>query len=107
VFNIIGVEGLASKLRTNIDTGLSSNDLDIRVKHFGTNMKDMPPRTPFWTFFIKALDDFMLKFLLVCACVNVGFEVGFADDYHRKTGKYLPRNDAFCLQMTLYLFVNI
>jgi hypothetical protein len=31
----------------------------------------------------------MLKFLLVCACINVGFEVGFADDYHRKTGKYL------------------
>lgn len=87
--HLIGIEGLASKLRTSVDTGLSSNDLDIRVKHFGTNMKDMPPRTPFCQFFIKALDDFMLKFLLVCACINVGFEVGFADDYHRKTGKYL------------------
>ena len=71
-------------------------------------MKDMPPRTPYCTFFIKAIDDFMLKLLLVCACVDIGFEVGFAhDDAERKTGKYLPRNDAFCLQMTLFLFVNI
>ena len=89
---MIGLEGLASKLRTNIETGLSSNDLDIRVKQFGSNMKEMPPRTPFCTFFIKALDDFMLKMLLVCACVNIGFEVGFAHDAsERKTGKYLPK----------------
>jgi len=49
-------------------------------------MKDMPPRTPYCTFFIKAIDDFMLKLLLVCACVDIGFEVGFAhDDAERKT----------------------
>jgi hypothetical protein len=74
----------------NIETGLSSNDLDIRVQHFGTNKKDPPVRTPFCVFFWKALDDFMLKLLLVCAVINIGFEVGFAeDDKHRKTGKSL------------------
>jgi len=62
----------------NLDTGLTSNDLDIREEHFGTNKKEMPPRTPFCVFFMGALDDFMLKMLLVCACINVGFEVGFA-----------------------------
>jgi len=97
-FALIGIEGLASKLRTNIDTGLSSNDLDIRVKHFGTNMKDMPPRTPYCAFFMKAIDDFMLKLLLVCATINIGFEVGFAhDEKERKVGKYLPRNYVSCL----------
>jgi len=56
------------------------------VKHFGTNQKDMPPRTPYCDFFIKAIDDFMLKLLLVCATINIGFEVGFAhDDNERKT----------------------
>jgi hypothetical protein len=60
-------------------------------------MKDMPPRTPYCTFFIKAIDDFMLKLLLVCACVDVGFEVGFAhDEAERKTGKYLPIIYASC-----------
>lgn len=62
----------------DLDKGLTATDLDIREQHFGTNKKEMPPRTPFWTFFIKALDDFMLKMLLVCACINIGFEVGFA-----------------------------
>lgn len=40
-------------------------------------------------FFIKAIDDFMLKLLLVCACVDIGFGVGFADEGDRSHGKYL------------------
>lgn len=53
------------------------------MQHFGTNRKDPPTRTPYWEFFIKAIDDFMLKLLLVCACVNIGFEVGFAEPEDR------------------------
>jgi hypothetical protein len=85
---MIGIEGLAAKLRLDLDMGLSSTDLDIREQHFGTNKKEMPPRTPFWTFFLKALDDFMLKMLLACACINVGFEVGFAKPEDRSHGKF-------------------
>ena len=85
---MIGIDGLADKLRLNLDTGLSASDLDIREEHFGTNKKEMPPRTPFWEFFIKAIDDFMLKMLLVCACINVGFEVGFAKPEDRSHGKF-------------------
>ena len=51
---MIGVEGLADKLRLNLDTGLTSNDLDIREQHFGTNKKEMPPRTPFCVFGLGA-----------------------------------------------------
>jgi hypothetical protein len=73
------------------------------VKHFGTNQKDMPPRTPYCDFFIKAIDDFMLKLLLVCATINIGFEVGFAhDNNERKTGKYLPRF-YLCAALASYL----
>jgi hypothetical protein len=89
---MIGVEGLADKLRLNLDTGLTSNDLDIREEHFGTNKKEMPPRTPFCVFFMGALDDFMLKMLLVCACINVGFEVGFAKPEDRSHGKYIQHH---------------
>jgi len=89
---MIGVEGLADKLRLNLDTGLTSNDLDIREEHFGTNKKEMPPRTPFCVFFMGALDDFMLKMLLVCACINVGFEVGFAKPDDRSHGKYIQHH---------------
>jgi len=88
LFLLTGIAGLSEKLKVNLDMGLSAVDLDIREKHFGSNKKEMPPRTPFWTFFTKALDDFMLKMLLVCACINVGFEVGFAKPEYRSHGKF-------------------
>jgi hypothetical protein len=44
--------------------------------------------TPYWRLFINAMDDFMLKFLLVCAVVQLVIEVSFADASHRSTCKY-------------------
>jgi len=43
--------------------------------------------TPYWRLFIAALDDFMLKFLSVCAIVQLVIELSFADASHRSTGK--------------------
>jgi hypothetical protein len=88
------VDGLLKSLRTNLEKGLTPHDLEDRVRHFGTNKKDPPERTPYWKFFIKAIDDFMLKLLLVCAVVDIGFGVGFASPENRSHGKlkipYLP-----------------
>lgn len=36
-----------------------------------------------------ALDDFMLKLLLVCACISISIDMGFADSHHRSHGRYL------------------
>lgn len=58
-------------------------DIPSRIEHFGDNRKAPPVKTPYYKFFMKALDDFMLKLLLVCACVDIGFEVGFSDDEER------------------------
>jgi hypothetical protein len=35
-------------------------------------------RTPFYKLFLGALDDFMLKLLLVCAIISISFDMGFA-----------------------------
>ena len=43
--------------------------------------------SPFWRLFLNALNDFMLKLLLVCACIDIAIEVGFADNEERETGK--------------------
>jgi len=84
----IGVATLTDKLKSNLERGITPVDLDKRLAQFGTNRKEPPERTPYWEFFKKAIDDFMLKLLLVCACVDIGFEVGFAEhDDERKTGK--------------------
>ena len=80
---------VVEKLKTNLESGLIATDLKERVEQFGTNKKDPPVRTPFCTFFIKAIDDFMLKLLLVCACIDIGFGLGFAEPEDRSHGKYL------------------
>ena len=71
------MEHLLQKLKTDANSGLKGDDFNERLKHFGTNKKDPPVRTPYWKFFVKAIDDFMLKLLLVCACVDIGFGLGF------------------------------
>lgn len=60
-----GDEGLAKKLRTSITDGLEGNDISKRDKHFGSNERDPPERSGFWTLYFEALDDLMLKILIV------------------------------------------
>jgi len=78
-----GLAGLAESLKTNYETGLIPTDFDDRNEQYGSNKKPPRKRTPFYKLFFGALDDFMLKLLLVCACVSIGIEVGFADPGHR------------------------
>jgi magnesium-transporting ATPase (P-type) len=77
-----------TKLRTNLTAGLTPNDIDKRISQFGTNRKDPPERTPYCVFFLKAMDDFMLKLLLVCSIIDIGFGVGFADPSDRSHSKF-------------------
>lgn len=87
---ILGIAGLCEKLNTSIDRGLTPTDFEARAAHFGSNYKAPPRMTPYWKLFLGALDDFMLRFLLVCAVIELSIEVGFADAHERNTGKYLP-----------------
>jgi Cation transporter/ATPase, N-terminus len=77
---------------TSVDKGLSPTDFELRQSHFGTNFKASPKMTPYYKLFLGALDDFMLKFLLVCALIDLSIEVGFAENDERSTGKstYTP-----------------
>jgi len=75
-----GAKALCDSLDVNPETGINFNSLDIRTTIFGTHHKDLPERTPFLTLVLEALDDFMLKLLLVCATVIIPVEVGFAHD---------------------------
>lgn len=86
--NLGGLQGLLDKLHTSIDKGLTPHDFDQRQAAFGTNFKAPPKINPYWRLFLGALDDFMLKFLMVCAVIELAIEVGFADDHERQTGKY-------------------
>jgi magnesium-transporting ATPase (P-type) len=84
--SFIGAHGLLEKLKTSLEHGLTPLDFEERNAIYGNNMKAPPKRTPYWRLFLGALDDFMLKFLLVCAAVEMAIEVGFAEADERKTG---------------------
>jgi hypothetical protein len=57
------------KLKTSHEVGLTPADFDARTAAFSSNFKAPPTMTPYWKLFFGALNDFMLKFLLCCACV--------------------------------------
>jgi magnesium-transporting ATPase (P-type) len=85
---IVGCAGLCEKLHVTVDRGLTPTDFEERANLFGSNYKAPPKITPYWRLFLGALEDFMLRFLLVCAVVELSIEVGFADSHERRTGKF-------------------
>jgi len=58
--------------------------LATREAVFGTNYKEGPTRTPFCQLLLAALDDFMLKILIVCAIFSIVVEMSFANPEDRK-----------------------
>lgn len=70
-------------LRTNYYEGLTPVDFAEREATFGSNKKPPTKRVSFFSLFFGALDDFMLKLLLVCACISIAIDVGFAEPSER------------------------
>lgn len=79
-----GLHGVAEKLNVNLDNGINPTDYQQREDAFGHNKAEPHKRTPFCVLFIGVLQDFMLRLLLVCACISITFDVGFAEDDHER-----------------------
>ena len=69
-----GVIGLALKLKSNIQTGLSSDDQELqsRVKFYGRN--EIPPKPPKSIFVLafEAIQDPTLIMLMICSAISIG-----------------------------------
>ncbi len=76
-------------MNTTIDKGICGNDFAERAEHFGSNKREPPKRTPFCRLFIGALEDFMLRILLVCAVLSISLDMGFADHDELSHGNIL------------------
>jgi Ca2+ transporting ATPase len=64
------VEGLASHPRNGISS--SEEELSARRRTFGTNEKTVKEPQSFCSLFLEAMDDFILKILLVAAILSIG-----------------------------------
>ena len=74
-------QGIAQKLNANLKDGLLWDDFLLRDANFGTNKKTPPQQTGFWALFTMALDDLMLKILIVCAIVSMTISMIFEKEH--------------------------
>ena len=64
-----GIISIIEKLQTNPQLGISS--LDFREETFGSNKIFIEPVAPFCTFVLNALEDLMIRILIVAAIVQI------------------------------------
>lgn len=81
--NLGGVEGLAGKLKTSISDGITGHDVHLRDEQYGSNKKEPPQQTGICKLFLMALDDLMLKILIVSALISIVISMIFADSDER------------------------
>jgi len=81
----VGVESISNKLKTNLENGLTGEDFPARKEFFGDNFREPLKAKSFCRIFWEALDDFMLKVLLVAATGSLIFEYIGADPDHYST----------------------
>ncbi|XP_030534709.2 calcium-transporting ATPase 12, plasma membrane-type-like [Rhodamnia argentea] len=72
-----GIKQIASILMTNLDNGLSGDELDLmqRTNVFGVNKYNKPPAKNFLSFVFDAFKDMTIIILIVCAVLSLAFGI--------------------------------
>lgn len=83
-----GLEGIVAKIDSDSTKGLDMQDSVARAAHFGSNHRDPLFAESCCSMFYAALDDFMLKLLIVCAVVSITIDMSMAENaQERSIGK--------------------
>lgn len=85
LFWSVEIEGISNKLKVDVNQGLSGKDFPQRTEFFGNNYRAPMKAKTFCKIFFEALDDFMLKVLIVAATGSLIFEYIGADADHYST----------------------
>jgi len=81
------LDGIVAKVDSDAVKGLTMEDPVDRRAHFGSNHRDPLIAESCCSMFYAALDDFMLKLLIVCAIVSITLDTAMASPEDRKIGK--------------------
>ena len=79
----LGFEGVCNKLKVDPKVGLTGNDFAERTEKFGNNYREEAKAKTWWSLFLKAFEDPMLKLLIVCAAISITFDMILADAEER------------------------
>ena len=66
-----GIAGLAKKLKTDLNNGISNSTLDLRRQAFDNNLRYREPMPSFWYFVKDAFGDEILQILCLCAIIEI------------------------------------
>ena len=66
-----GLEGLAKKLKTDLNNGISNSTLELRRQAFDNNLRYREPMPSFWFFVKDAFGDEILQILCLCAVIEI------------------------------------
>lgn len=78
------MDGIVAKVDSDAVKGLTMEDPVDRRAHFGSNHRDPLIAESCCSMFAAALDDFMLKLLIVCAIVSITLDTAMASPEDRK-----------------------
>ena len=74
------MENIAKRIGSNTYSGLNGQDFKARAKQYGNNKKKEIEWEGLWNMWIGALDDLMLKILIVSAFVSMIISLIFAEE---------------------------
>ena len=74
------IKNLLISLKTNEINGISSQTINEREEEFGSNKVFVEPVPPFCSYVWEALEDMMVRILIVCAVVQIVLGCTLSDD---------------------------
>ena len=74
------IKNLLISLKTNDINGISSQTINEREEEFGSNKVFVEPVPPFCSYVWEALEDMMVRILIVCAVVQIVLGCTLSDD---------------------------
>jgi magnesium-transporting ATPase (P-type) len=101
-----GIEGLSKALKVDLTTGLNEQDekdKEERDAVFGSNWRPPLMAKSFFSMFIAALDDFMLKVLMVAAVLSITFDMILAEPHHRSHAWI----EGFAIMVAVFLVASV
>ena len=84
---VADIDGISSKLKVDVTKGIDGDSFTARTAFFGNNYREPLVAKTFCKIFCEALDDFMLKVLIVAATGSLIFEYIGADPEDYGHGK--------------------
>ena len=68
--SIVSLMSLASTLETDLETGLTSSQVESRIKQFGENTLQTPPGKSLWKLILEQFEDRLVQILLAVAALS-------------------------------------